>query len=260
MTIHDIIRENREYWSKRAATYSQDIREEELAGIIGNVWFETLTDFITARFPGRAPEEIHVLDIGTGPGFFAIILAKAGYQVTAIDLTPSMLEEARKNAGSAAGSIRFLEMNAEELAFADASFDVAVTRNLTWDLPHPETAYREWHRVLRDGGLLLNFDANWYRYLFDDDARTAYEKDRVNADAIGRPNENPDVDYSIMEEIATRIPLSRTLRPDWDIDCLSGIGFDARSYDDIWEKLWSEEDKIAFASTPMFLVHAVRQD
>ena len=150
-------------------------------------------------------------------------------------------------------------MNAEDLAFAEGSFDVIVTRNLTWDLPHPETAYAEWHRVLAPGGLLLNFDANWYRYLFDDDARVSYDKDRVNADAIGRFNENPDVDYGVMEEIAARIPLSSILRPDWDIDYLTSIGFDAVSYDDIWETVWSDEDKVAYASTPMFLVHAVKK-
>ena len=65
------------------------------------------------------------------------------------------------------------------------AFDVIVTRNLTWDLPHPESAYREWHRVLRSGGILLNFDANWYRYQFDSFAREAYDEDRVNATAIG---------------------------------------------------------------------------
>ena len=262
-TADEIINANRAYWSKRARTYSESIRDDELTNEFHRIWFDTLNGFITKRFPNRTPEQIHVLDIGTGPGFFSIILAEAGYMITAIDLTPSMLAEAKKNAGSLAGSpdgpIRFLEMNAEDLAFAEGSFDVIVTRNLTWDLPHPETAYAEWHRVLAPGGLLLNFDANWYRYLFDDDARVSYDKDRVNADAIGRFNENPDVDYGVMEEIAARIPLSSILRPDWDIDYLTSIGFDAVSYDDIWETVWSDEDKVAYASTPMFLVHAVKK-
>lgn len=266
-TADDIISANRAYWSKRARTYSESIRDDELTNEFHRIWFDTLNGFITERFPDKDPSRIHVLDIGTGPGFFSIILAEAGYQVTGIDLTPSMLLEARKNAGplvdaaadSSTGSIEFLEMNAEDLAFAEASFDVIVTRNLTWDLPHPKTAYTEWHRILAPGGLLLNFDANWYRYLFDDNARASYDEDRVNADAIGRYNENPDVDYGIMEEIAARIPLSSILRPDWDIDFLKGIGFDATSYKDIWKTVWSEEDKVAYASTPMFLVHAVKR-
>ena len=87
---------------------------------------------IAARFPDRCPEEIRVLDVGTGPGFFAIILAELGYQVTAVDYTASMLEEARHNAGALAKHIHFQQMNAEKLAFQTASFDVLVTRNVTW--------------------------------------------------------------------------------------------------------------------------------
>ena len=122
------------------------------------------------HFPNRAHEELYVLDIGTGPGFFAILLSEMGFCVTAVDLTPAMLDEARRNAGRLAEKIRFLEMNAEQLDFPDDSFDVIVSRNLTWNLPHPEKAYAEWSRVLRPGGLLLNFDANWYSYLFDSES------------------------------------------------------------------------------------------
>ena len=92
-----------------------------------------------------------------------------------------MLMEAKKNAGEAADRIRFLEMNAEALDFEDAAFDVVISRNLTWNLPHPDAAYAEWARVLKPGGLLLNFDANWYAYLFDEKAQAAYDQDRSTA-------------------------------------------------------------------------------
>lgn len=74
---------------------------------------------IAARFPDRCPEEIRVLDVGTGPGFFAIILAELGYQVTAVDYTASMLEEARHNAGALAKHIHFQQMNAEKACLSD---------------------------------------------------------------------------------------------------------------------------------------------
>ena len=67
------------------------------------------------RTSGRKEtEETKVLDIGTGPGFFAIILAEAGYQVTAVDYTEEMLKEAKKNAGNLAGKICWKQMNAQE--------------------------------------------------------------------------------------------------------------------------------------------------
>ena len=161
--------ENIHYWTHRAPGYS-GVNQEELATDQKRVWGRTIQERIAARFPGRKPGSIRVLDVGTGPGFFAIILARMGYQVTAVDYTASMLEEARRNAGALADKIDFLQMNAEELMFADHSFDVLVTRNVTWNLHDPEKAYSHWTRVLAPGGLLLNFDANWYRYLWDEEA------------------------------------------------------------------------------------------
>ena len=148
------------------------------------------------------------------------------------------------------------KMNAEELDFSDDSFDVIVSRNLTWNLPHPEKAYAEWSRVLRPGGLLLNFDANWYSYLFDGEALSAYETDRINSAAEGIHDANIGENFDIMEGIARRIPLSRISRPGWDIDLLGRLGMRAEADESFWEKVWSREEKINFSSTPMFIIRA----
>ena len=165
--------QNQAYWSDRAEGYSR-VNRDELDSGQHRVWGETLAERIAAAYPGRRNEEITVLDIGTGPGFFAIILAERGYRVTAVDYTDSMLEKARLNAGIWRDRITFLKMNAEELQLPDRSFDVIVSRNVTWNLHDPVKAYGEWTRVLKEGGLLLNFDANWYRYLYDEEARKGY--------------------------------------------------------------------------------------
>ena len=180
----EIISENKAYWTGRASGYSE-VNQVELGTDQRRKWRDCLQAEIARRFPGIAAAQLHVLEVGTGPGFFAILLCELGYDVTAIDLTPAMLKEAKKNAGQLADSIRFLEMNAEALKFEDASFDVVISRNLTWNLPNPETAYAEWARVLKPGGLLLNFDANWYAYLFDEKARAAYDQDRINSAGRG---------------------------------------------------------------------------
>ena len=52
-------------------------------------------------------------------------------------------------------------MDAENLYFADNTFDVVISRNLTWTLPNPQKAYSEWYRVLKPQGILLNFDADY---------------------------------------------------------------------------------------------------
>ena len=251
-----ILSENREYWTGRASGYSE-INQEELRSSQRAVWGRELKTHIERQFPDRAPASIRVLEVGTGPGFFAILLCELGYDVTAIDLTPAMLEEAKKNAGALADHIAFLEMNAESLAFPEHSFDVLLSRNPTWNLPHPEVAYREWNRVLKPGGLLLNFDANWYHYLYDQDARAGYDADRTASSELGIEDQNVGSNFEVMEQIAMRIPLSNTMRPAWDHSVLSGLGMEVSTDPQAWDRVWSQKEKINFASTPMFLVHAV---
>ena len=155
-----ILEENRSYWTDRAAGYSE-VSKLELSTAQRQKWKDCLYEELARQFPERTMERLRVLEVGTGPGFFAILLCELGCDVTAVDLTPAMLEEARKNAGVLADEIHYMEMNAEALNFPDESFDAVVSRNLTWNLPHPDRAYAEWVRVLKPGGLLLNFDANW---------------------------------------------------------------------------------------------------
>lgn len=248
-----ILEENKSYWSGRVSGYSE-VNRTELAGTQREVWKDLLCENIDVQLKDRKHEKVKVLEVGTGPGFFAIILTEAGYDVTAIDLTPEMLEEAKLNAGSLAGRIHFMEMNAQELLFEDNTFDAVISRNLTWNLPDPKAAYREWCRVLKPGGILLNFDANWYSYLFDDDAQKAYAKDRENTAKIGIKDENIGDNFDVMEDIARRVPLSNIKRPDWDIALLKGFGLNTSADVNIWVRAWSDEEKVNFASTPMFMV------
>ena len=149
-------------------------------------------------------------------------------------------------------------MNAEALTFADESFDAVVSRNLTWNLPHPDKAYAEWARVLKPGGLLLSFDANWYAYLFDDEAQAAYDRDRANSAEQGVWDQNVGENFDVMEDIARRVPLSNIRRLEWDLALLQGLSLHAEADGQIWQYVWSEEEKLNFASTPLFLVRAIR--
>lgn len=259
MSQQTIISENRAYWTNRASGYSE-VNRQELTTEQHRKWSNCLYTEIRRQFPERTADSLRVLEIGTGPGFFAIILTEMGCNVTAIDLTPNMLVEAKKNAGHLADKINWVEMNAETLSFEDASFDVIVSRNLTWNLPHPEEAYAEWARVLKPGGLMLNFDANWYSYLFDDVAREAFTQDRRNTAEHGFKDENIGDNFDVMEDIARRVPLSSIVRPGWDVKTLSGLGLAVTSNDQIWQQVWSEKEKISFASTPLFLVRASKNE
>ena len=255
MHLQTILSENKAYWTGRASGYSE-VNQTELTSDQRRKWSRCLVEEIERHFPDINPGDLRILEVGTGPGFFAILLCELGYQVTAIDLTPAMLEEARKNAGPLADKICFMEMNAEALEFADACFDVVVSRNLTWNLPHPEKAQAEWARVLKPGGLLLNFDANWYSYLFDKEAQAAYELDRQHTAQQGIKDENIGENFDVMEDIARRIPLSGIRRPEWDLAALKGLGLHAEADEQVWKRVWSEEEKVNFSSTPMFMIRA----
>lgn len=251
--------ENIHYWTGRTDGYST-VNQEELFSDQKTVWGRVLTEKIKAHFPEKAPEEIQVLDIGTGPGFFSILLTEKGYQVNAVDYTASMLEAARKNAGELAEKIRFQQMNAEELTFASDSFDVIVTRNLTWNLHRPEKAYGGWARVLKPNGLLLNFDANWYRYLWDEAAEQGHKADRQNLGTSDVRDETEGTDVEAMEAIARQTPLSGQQRPSWDLEVLQKAGVEAVADTEIWKEVWTREERINNASTPMFLVEGVKKN
>lgn len=251
---HGITEDIEQYWTGRAEGYSQ-VNQDELAGDNKRDWLKELERHI----PVEKKESLHILDIGTGPGFFSIILAEAGYRMTAVDYTEAMLMEARKNAGELVDRIQFYRMDAQKLDFPDETVDVIVTRNLTWNLEDPAWAYREWHRVLKQGGILLNYDANWYHHLFDGEKRKAYEEDRANVSVSGLEDHYTCTDIDAMEEIARKVPLSKIMRPQWDMDVLKQISFSTVSVDEkVWEHVWSQVEKINYGSTPMFCVEAVK--
>ena len=93
-----------------------------------------------------------VLDVGTGTGVVAVTAARAGAQVTGLDLTPALLGHARENAQLAGVSVTWQEGDAEQLPFADGSFDVVVSQFGHMFAPRPAHAVAEMRRVLKPGG------------------------------------------------------------------------------------------------------------
>lgn len=243
-----------QYWTRRAPSYTDVIKKNLADG-----WDQVWADELISHFPDGGDRPLRVLDIGTGPGFYAIILARRGYEVTAVDYSEGMLREARRNAGALAEKIRFARMDAQHLAFADSSFDAIVTRNLTWNLPDPAGAYREWMRVLRPGGALVNFDANWYAYLFDENKQQEYRRDRANTRRAGVEDHEAYAESDMMEGISRMLPMGRLRRPQWDLDTLNALGFSTVNADvSVGKRLWNPEEKINYASTPGFMVWATK--
>ena len=72
------------YWTERSKSYSEQNRAQ-----IENEKRHEWENMILKYAPQK--ECLNILDVGTGPGFFAIILAQKGHHVTAVDLTQDML-------------------------------------------------------------------------------------------------------------------------------------------------------------------------
>jgi ubiquinone/menaquinone biosynthesis C-methylase UbiE len=105
-----------------------------------------------------------VLDIGCGTGALAVLLAKKGASVTAIDIAPAMVSQAARNVHKegVADQVTVREMGAVDLdtAFAGESFDIAVSTLVFSELSREEIEYTldECLRTLRRGGSLLIAD------------------------------------------------------------------------------------------------------
>jgi SAM-dependent methyltransferase len=109
-------------------------------------------DGLVARLEPR--HGLRWLDVGCGPGAVALRAARAGAEVTGLDLAPGLLETARRRAAEEGLAIQFDIGDVEALPYPDASFDVVSSSfGAIFALDH-RAAASELARVARPGGRL----------------------------------------------------------------------------------------------------------
>lgn len=229
------------YWSKRAdAFYSQRIRE--LHSNKRERWLEEFARYLPQGRPLR------ILDLGTGTGFFTFLLEQSGHETYGIDLTEEMIVKARETADLYGSKAKFYVMDAEHPEFPPESFDALVTRNLTWTLPHLAEAYASWWGLLKPGGVLINFDADYYR---DTPERTELPPEHAHC-LVG------DAMMDENDAITAAIGELGYARPHWDAKLLLDAGFEKLVIDEgVHKRIYQEIDEF-YNPTPIFTIAAYK--
>lgn len=204
----DLTRRSHDYWAGRAREYS-DLHERELESERGRAF-----EMLFAGFPFTGPG-VRALDLGCGSGLVSIALACAGCEVTGVDFSEEMLEQARANAARHGAELHGLRrMDVHSLDFPDGSFDLVATRNVTWVLEDVPQVYREALRVLRPGGTLVNMDADYGRATVEN-VRRGYVPQH--------PTQTPE-QLRERDRIVVELPVSHVERPLWDVRALWELG------------------------------------
>ncbi len=256
----NLLEEIQYYWNHRYTGYSK-VNQKELEGIQRERWKEQFNRLLPAN------KQHNVLDIGTGPGFFTIILEELGYNsITGVDVSEKMLEVARENIqtyGKENSSIQLLQMDAQNLEFEPESFDIIVSRNLTWNLQNPQQAYSEWLRVLKPNGALFIFDASWYSFLQNEQLEKEFEAKRQQAieEKLEDYWQGEGVDEEKMDWIVQQLPLTYQQRPQWDIDYFSSReDILVETEENFGDLVWDYEEQLNYGATPMFCIKVVKGD
>jgi SAM-dependent methyltransferase len=97
------------------------------------------------------------LEIGAGTGYFTLNMLQDGVvrSATATDISPGMLDTLQANAARIGVAVDTVACDAEELPFADASFDLVLGHAVLHHIPHLDRAFAEFRRVLRPGGRIV---------------------------------------------------------------------------------------------------------
>lgn len=208
-----------EFWNARSKGYGISTRKEleQDPNVLKNIM----------RNHMNINKKLKVVDMGTGAGLAAITMARLGHDVTAVDASEKMLEQARQNAEYAGVHINFVLGDAMNPPLLKHDFDIVVAKSIVWNLIDPVAAYSTWKDLLKPGGAMIIIDGNWYLDLFDEDfkKRRTYLDMKYGVDNNLHAHTNVDnVNLNIIKDLSYFFPASRERRPAWDVGILLGLG------------------------------------
>ncbi|MER5456446.1 class I SAM-dependent methyltransferase [Micromonospora sp. NPDC002389] len=195
------------YWTGRAPAYDEYQQRPDRFADDQRAWSQIWSQALPA-----AP--LDVLDVGTGTGQVAMVLAGLGHRVTGTDLSEGMLAEARRHAAAVTDGPVIQLGDAVAPDFPAGSFDAVTSRYLMWTLREPQTAVANWIRLLRPGGIVAVVDSTWFPNGLDNASEnfTGHYDSQVQAELPLATATSIDKTVAVLEEAGladvTAVPLT----------------------------------------------------
>ena len=204
----DVYERLREFWDADAATYDRSPGHAVADAAEAGAW----TRLFARLLP---PPPARILDAGAGTGAMSLLAARLGHTVTALDLSPSMLAEARAKALDRGLTLEVLVGPAHEPP--PGPFDAVIERHLVWTLPDPVATLRAWREVAPRAVLL---EGLWGR------AGALHGIRRGALDLVRRAYGIPDDHHAEYDpDLRAALPLGRGLTPQALVDAAARAGW-----------------------------------
>lgn len=205
-------------WSADSGGYDEGVRRQLQSRRDVNHWQRELGQVL-----GPAP--LDVLDVGCGPGFFTIMLARLKHRVTSMDGAEGMVECAKRNLAAEGKTADIYLGDAVLLQEEeDESLDAIISRDVIWTLYDPEKAFRRWHQLLKPGGRVIIYDGDYRR----DHSSARYHILKKISDLIARITEGKErksAQHGTKGKGFDNLPMTLHPRPNYDRELLSKAGF-----------------------------------
>jgi SAM-dependent methyltransferase len=210
--MSDVHQRIREFWDRDASTYDATTSHAISDPLESAAWRQALREAL--------PEPpATILDAGAGTGALALLVAELGHEVTALDLSPSMLARAESKASERglADRMRFVVGSVGEPP--PGPFDAAIERHVLWTVPDPVAALGAWREV---AGRLVLFEGIWGSRALGARIRSGV------AEAIRTAMRTPpDHHAPYPEEVLRELPLARLPSPVPLIEAVQDAGWRA---------------------------------
>ncbi|WP_232665078.1 class I SAM-dependent methyltransferase [Pseudonocardia sp. TRM90224] len=141
------------YWDEQAETFDHQPDHGLRDPDVRSAWAELLLPLLRAAS--------RVVDLGTGTGGLAVLLAQAGHHVIGADIAPRMIGVARRKAAAANVPVGFVVGDAAAPPIRPGAADAVVVRHLLWTLDPPGAAIGRWLDLLRPDGRLVMVEGLW---------------------------------------------------------------------------------------------------